>query len=143
MSEQENIKVAKQLFDTLNAHDLDAYDRLGDDHAKFEGPGAAGALNKEQTRAYTQGFITAFPDLHFDVERTIAQGDHVVVNWKGHGTHKGPLVTPDGKTIPATGKHAVVPGSSTIEIKNGKVTSNKIYWDMVTLLGQLGLMPPA
>ena len=28
------------------------------------------------------------------------------------------------------------------EIKNGKITRSWIYWDMVTLLGQLGLMPP-
>jgi len=139
---QENIQIARTSFDSLNAHDLDANDRLQSDDVKFEGPGAAGTLNRAQSRAYTQGFLTAFPDLHFDVTQIIAQDDYVVVNWKGVGTHQGPLVTPSGNSIPPTGKKSTVPGSSTFEIKHGKIVSSRIYWDMVTLLGQLGLMPP-
>jgi steroid delta-isomerase-like uncharacterized protein len=142
MSEQDNVKVALATFDNLNAHDLDSNDALSSDDAKFEAPGAPGALDRAQGRAYTQGFLTAFPDLHFDVTLTVAQGDHVVVNWVGSGTHTGPMLTPSGNSIPPTGKKAVTPGSSTLEIKNGKVTRNQVYFDMATLLGQLGLLPP-
>ena len=142
MSEQDNVKVAMALFDNLNAHDLDKNHALQSDDVKFEAPGAPGALDRAQGRAYTQGFITAFPDLHFDIKLTVAQGDHVVVNYVGTGTHTGPLTTPSGGTIPPTGKKAAVPGSNTLEIKNGKITHSWVYFDMVTLLGQLGLMPP-
>lgn len=142
MSEQDNVKVAMALFDNLNAHDLKKNDTLESENVKFEAPGAPGVLDRAQGRAYTQGFITAFPDLRWDIKLTVTQGDHVVVNWAGVGTHTGPLTTPTGNTIPPTGKKATVPGSSTLEIKNGKVTRNVVYFDMVTLLGQLGLMPP-
>ena len=133
MAEQENVKLARTFFDNLNAHDLSANDRLLADDIKTEAPGTAGLTTREQSRAYTQGFLTAFPDLHFDVRLTVAQGDYVVVHWVGTGTHNGPLTTPSGGTIPPTGKKAVVPGSSTLEIKDGKVTHNWIHWDMVTL----------
>jgi steroid delta-isomerase-like uncharacterized protein len=142
MAEAENTKLAKTFFDNLNAHALDKNDALQADDVKFEAPGAAGPMTRDQAKSYTQGFITAFPDLRFDVRLTVAQGDYVVMNWIGTGTHNGPLTTPSGGTIPPTGKMVTVPASTTLEIKGGKVTHNRVYYDMVTLLGQLGLMPP-
>ena len=100
-------------------------------------------MNAEQNRMYTQNFLTAFPGSKFEVLHTIAQGDYVVVNWKaGGGAHTGPLHTPSGCTIPPTGKTATVVGSTTSQIKNGKITRSWTFWDMTSLLGQLGLMPP-
>jgi steroid delta-isomerase-like uncharacterized protein len=142
MSTAENVKVAQASFDALNAHDLDKWQRLNAPNITFEGPGAPGPLKGEQNRAYIQGFLTAFPDLHFNILKTMADGDHVVMEWTGTGTHKGPLVAPSGNSTPPTGKKATVRGSSTFEIMNGKVTASRTYWDMVELLGQLGLMPP-
>ena len=141
MSEQENIRVAEKLFEALNAHDLSRGSDYEAADYRFEGPGANGALNRDQARAYTQGFLNAFPDLHFEVKQKIAQGDYVVINWVGSGTHNGPLRTPTGATIPATGRKATAPGSTTYQIKNGKAVFSQTYWDMVTLLAQLGLMP--
>jgi steroid delta-isomerase-like uncharacterized protein len=141
MSEQENIRVAEKLFEAINAHDLDRGSDYETDDYKFEGPGSNGALNRDQGRAYIQGFINAFPDLHFELKQKIAQGDYVVINWVASGTHTGPLLTPTGATIPPTGKKATTPGSTTYQIKNGKAMAAWTYWDMVTLLAQLGLMP--
>jgi predicted ester cyclase len=142
MSESDNTKLAKTLFDNINAHALDKNDALTAADAKTEAPGAPAMTTREQAKAYNQGFITAFPDLHFDVRLTVAQGDNVVVNWVGTGTHTGPLTTPSGAKVPPTGKKATVPGSTTLEIKGGKATRQWIHWDMASLLGQLGLMPP-
>jgi predicted ester cyclase len=141
MSEQENTRVAEKLFEAINAHDLSQGDDYQTADYKFEGPGANGVLNSDQARAYTQGFIDAFPDLHFELKQKIAQGDYVVINWVGSGTHTGPLRTPTGATLPPTGKKAVAPGSTTYLIRNGKAVYGQTYWDMVTLLAQLGLMP--
>lgn len=141
MSEQDNIKVAKASFDAWNAHDFSQLDALEADGLMVEGPGAPGPMNKEQARMYNEGYLTAFPDIHFEVTRTIAQGDFVVVHWTGTGTHTGPMRTPSGGTIPPTGKKGMVSGSSTFEIKNGKIVHGWTYWDMTALLGQLGLMP--
>ena len=142
MSEQENTKLAKSFFDNLNAHDLDKNDPLTAENSKTDATGATGLTTREQGRAYTQGFFTAFPDLHFDVTQIVAQGDYVVLNWSGSGTHTGPLTTPSGGTIAPTGKKSSVPGSTTLEIKGGKITHTWIYFDMASLLGQLGLLPP-
>ena len=141
MSEQENIRIAEKFFEAINAHDLSQGTAFEAPDYMTEAPGAPGAMNADQTRAYTQGFIDAFPDLHFELRQKIAQGDYVVVNWVASGTHKGNLRTPTGDTIPPTGKRAVAPGSTTYQIRNGKAVRSWIYWDMVTMLAQLGLMP--
>lgn len=141
MSEQDNIRIAEKVFQALNDHDLGGNDDLYADGYGQEAPGSPGIQNFKQGQAYTQGFFDAFPDLHFDVRHKIAQGDFVVFNWVGSGTHKGGLRTPTGETIPPTGKKAMVPGSTTYQIKNGKIVHSWLHWDMVTLLAQLGLMP--
>ena len=143
MSEEDNVKIARSVFDGYNARDKDKWAQLqSDDFQQVYAPCTPGPTNKDAAWAYVQGFMTAFPDLHFDVMHTVAQDESVVLMWTGTGTHTGPLTTPTGNKIPPTGKKATVPGSSAFEIKNGKITRAWVYWDMVTLLGQLGLMPP-
>jgi predicted ester cyclase len=100
-------------------------------------------MNTEQNRMYGQNFLTAFPGSKFEVLLTIAQGDYVVTHWKASGgAHTGPLRTPSGSTIPPTGKSATIFGSTTSQVKNGKLTRSWTFWDMTSLLGQLGLLPP-
>jgi len=143
MSEQENIKAAHAFFDAWNAGDLSKGDPYEADGFMAEGPGAAGPMNKQQNRAYIQNFLTAFPGSKFEALLTVVQGDYVVVNWKvGGGAHTGPLHTPSGGVVPPTGKTATLVGSTTSQVKHGKITHSWTFWDMTSLLGQLGLLPP-
>ena len=142
MAEQENLQIAKKFFQAFNAHDLSQTKALEAPNYKSKAPGAAEAMTGDQSRAYNQTFLTAFPDLNFELTDKIAQGDFVVINWIARGTHTGNMRTPSGSMIPPTGKKAAVHGSTTFEIKNGKAVRSWIFWDMVTLLTELGLMPP-
>jgi predicted ester cyclase len=141
MSEQDNTKIAVKFFEGINSHIPGANREFQAPDYKQESPGAAGVMNTDQAEAYIQGFIEAFPDLHFDIRQTIAQGDYVVVNWMSSGTHTGGLRSPSGAVIPPTGKKGMVPGSTTYQFKGGKVVQSWVHWDMTTLLAQLGLMP--
>jgi steroid delta-isomerase-like uncharacterized protein len=141
MSEQANIETAKKLFAEINSHKLGQLNDLYHPTYKFEGPGAPGVLGVDQSQAYVQGFLDAFPDLHFDLERLFAQGEYAAVEWMATGTHTGPLRTPTGATLPPLGKKVKVPGANTYQFRDGKVIHGRTYWDMVTLLAQLGMMP--
>lgn len=141
MSEQEHIKTVEKIFDTINAHELHRNDDAYAKEYQYSAPGAPGTMNLDQSTAYIEGFFTAFPDLHFELKDKIAQDDLVAVSWIGTGTHKGALRTPTGSSLPATNKKAQVPGTSIYHFKDGKITSSQIYWDMVTLLAQIGMMP--
>ena len=142
MSEQENIKAALSFFEAWNMGDLSKADAYEADNYMSEAPGAPGPLNAIQNRAYNQNFLTAFPGSKFEVLVTVVQGDYVVSNWKVSGTHSGPLQSPSGAIIPATGKKATLMGSTTVLVKNGKVVHSWAFFDMASLLGQMGLLPP-
>jgi steroid delta-isomerase-like uncharacterized protein len=141
MSEQDNIKAVHADFEAFNARDQEAWIQGRAADFVSEQPGAPGPVNAEQNWAIVSGFFAAFPDLHFEVTMTIAQGNDVVAHWTATGTHNGPLPTPTGDSIPATGKKAQVRGSTTFEFKDGVIARNWVFWDMASLLGQLGLMP--
>jgi predicted ester cyclase len=142
MSEQENIKAAQSFIEAWNSGDLNKNAQYEAENYLGEAPGSPGPLNAVQNRAYNQNFLTAFPGSKFEVVLTVTQGDYVVTNWKVSGVHTGPLQTPSGGTIPPTGKRASLTGSSTAQVKNGKVVHSWNFWDLASLLGQLGLLPP-
>jgi steroid delta-isomerase-like uncharacterized protein len=141
MSEQENIKAAQAWIDAWNTGDLSKMAPYEADNIISENPGA-GPLNAVQNRAYIQNYLTAFPGSKIEVVHTIVQGDYVVTNWKTTGTNNGPLQTPSGGSIPPTGKVSTTVGSTTAQVKNGKVVHTWGYFDIASILGQLGLLPP-
>jgi predicted ester cyclase len=142
MSNQENIKAAQAVFNAWNAGDLRQGEMYSAEDALAENPGAPGPLSVEQNRMYLENFMTAFPGTRFEILLTLTDGDYVVTHWKASGgRHNGPLLTPSGGTIPPTGNAAVVLGSTTARLKDGKVTYTWTFWDMASLLVQIGILP--
>ena len=96
-----------------------------------------GAANhgSDQLRAFASGFMTAIPDLAFTCESSLACGDVLAIEWRMTGTHANDL-----PGMPATGRPFDLRGASVIELREGRGTACRDYWDMATLLKQLGLM---
>ena len=65
-------------------------------------------------------------------------GDTVVLELTWRGTHKGPLQTPTGQ-IAATGKPIEIEACQVYRIADGKPQSMRQYFDMATMLQQLGV----
>lgn len=90
-----------------------------------------------------QGYVTvlnmmrgAMPDVHWDVEEIIAEGDKVMVRYTMSGTQTEPLMG-----IPATNKPIKVTAMNIYEIKDGKIVREHGLPDMFSLLIQLGVIP--
>jgi ketosteroid isomerase-like protein len=100
MSAKENKQIALSLFEALNARDLSLWSRhLAEDYIA-EHPGVSVLLNKTRSIGYNQRFVTAFPDILFEVLSVLAEGDQVLIHWMGSGTHTERLATLTGETIP-------------------------------------------
>jgi hypothetical protein len=97
-------------------------------------------LGVEQTWQFNQGYLAAFSDAHLDLTRTIAQGDYVVAHYLATGRHTGPLRSPTGSSIPATGRAFAVKGCSTYELQGGLICRQWDCADMLSLFGPLGWM---
>jgi steroid delta-isomerase-like uncharacterized protein len=142
MSEQENIQVVQDNFEALNANDADKFSQLRAADFMAEVPGVPTPLDVKQTWMFNQGYLAAFSETRIDVTRMIAQGNYVVAHYTATGTHTKPLRSPTGSSIPATGKKFAVKGCSTYELTGGKISRQWDFADMLSLFGQLGLMPP-
>jgi predicted ester cyclase len=88
-----------------------------------------------------QGFGTAFPDFKHVTSRCVESGDLISCEGTFSGDHTGPMMMPDGKTLPATNKHVEIPYAGIARIKNGKVAELHVYFDNMSFMMQLGLLP--
>jgi steroid delta-isomerase-like uncharacterized protein len=101
-------------------------------HDRFPGqtPGREGVKNLiNQIR-------TASPDIYFNVEDMIAEGDKVVTRWTARGTQQGELLG-----VPPTGKQVEVTAIVIDRIANGKIVEHWAKRDDLGLLQQLGAIP--
>ena len=94
-------------------------------------------------KAFMTAFRAAFPDLNFwGTADLIAEGDYVVGQWEGGGTHTGPAFTDFliGSLPATTGRKMHFTGTTILKIVNGKIASEIGLDDGVTALTQLGLI---
>ncbi len=82
---------------------------------------------------------TAFPDGTVEITNVIAEGEWVVVEFTNSGMNTGPLRTAIGD-FPPTKRKIEVSYCSVMQIKDGKVISGRDYYDVSTILSQLGLV---
>jgi steroid delta-isomerase-like uncharacterized protein len=93
----------------------------------------------ESFLAFVTAFKQAFPDLHWEIREFIEGSDTVVAGGVFVGTNSGTMVGPRGP-ISATGRRVEHPFCDIWKVRNGRIVENRIYYDQVTFLGQLGLM---
>jgi steroid delta-isomerase-like uncharacterized protein len=83
-------------------------------------------------------WAAAFPDSRATFEHETATDDTVTLELRWRGTHKGPLNLPSGNVDP-TGKTIDLRACQVIELAKGKARSIRHYFDMATMLRQLGI----
>jgi steroid delta-isomerase-like uncharacterized protein len=93
----------------------------------------------DDTLAAWKGWAQAFPDSKGVFgDAHVAEDGTVVLELTWQGTHQGPLQTPDG-SIAATGKRIEVRACSIFQFAGEKARSQRHYFDMATLLQQIGV----
>jgi predicted ester cyclase len=100
----------------------------------------------EDIKAFMTDFRAAFPDLNFwGTADLIAEGDYVVGQWEGGGTHTGPTFKDFlSGTLPAnTGRKMRFTGTTILKIKDGKILEEIGLDDGVAALTQLGILRAA
>jgi steroid delta-isomerase-like uncharacterized protein len=136
---QQLIDAAKALFLAYNDKNWTAI-RAGitPDFVYEEVATARKAQGADEVLAAWQGWATALPDSRATFHNELASGNMVVLEHTWNGTHSGPLEMPTG-TIPATGKRIELRACAVMEMAGDKVRLQRHYFDMATLLRQLGV----
>ena len=140
MTDQQLIDIAQAPMIAFNQRDWAGlkscttadfvYDEVAT-HRKLEGSDQVTKMWKE--------WVIALPDCHGTFVNAFVSGGKVVCDeWIMRATHTGPMQTPD-KVIPATGKRVEVRTCRIIEFEGDKVRSIREYFDLMTMMQQLGL----
>jgi predicted ester cyclase len=97
-------------------------------------------------KAFMTDFRKAFPDLNFwGTADLIAEGDYVVGQWQGGGTHTGPAFSDFliGGLPEATGRKMHFTGTTVLKVVDGKIVEEIGLDDGLTAMTQLGLVKAA
>ncbi len=85
--------------------------------------------------------LTACPDAAYTVGSFVEQGDSFADEWTFAGTQTGPLSLPDGTQLPPTGKRLEIKGMELVQVRDGKIVVDNLYYDAMAVLAQVGLLP--
>ena len=94
-------------------------------------------------KAFMTDFRKAFPDLYFwGTADLIAEGDYVIGQWEGGGTHTGPAFNDFlvGGLPANTGRKMHFTSVTVLKLKDDKIIEEIGLDDGVTALTQLGLL---
>ncbi len=83
---------------------------------------------------FTRGLFDGLPDASFDLQGVTIGEEMVVEESRFHGTHNGPLFG-----IPPTGKFITFPLIIMFPLVGDRFYGERMYFDMYTLLKQMGL----
>jgi len=134
---EELIERGNQAF---NRHDVDGVLSLYADNAEMKGPGGMVSKGKDEIRRFTEGWIQGFPDCKITVTNRIVSGNTLVEEGVFTGTHTGTFPTPMGD-IPPTGGKVEGEFVDIFVVENDKVVSDRLTFDRLQLMEQLGLIP--
>lgn len=134
----EGIAIVRRFVDLLNAGDEAGLQALvADDFVCHVAGGlAAGAHGPEIWRRRAGALRTAFPDYRITIEDLLADGDKVVMRYRGQGTHRGPLfgAGPTNSRVEYT-------GIMVVRISEGKLAEEWTEYDQFGLMRQIGALP--
>jgi steroid delta-isomerase-like uncharacterized protein len=127
----------RQLYDAISAHDLDTVaSAMADDFVDHEEiPGLE--PTKEGALEFFRLTIAAFPDVRFEAEDVLVDGDKVVARARFTGTHQG-----DFMGVPASGKRVDIALVDIIRFgADGLAREHWGVMDALALMQQIGAIP--
>ncbi len=135
-----NKELLDRYVELYNAGELDACMELyAEDAVQRMHDGIFNGV--DDIRARLARDLDAFGDAKYVVNSFFAAGDQFADEWTFTGTNTGPLRLPDGTEIPPTGKGVEIKGMEYVEVRDGKIVVDNLYYDFMAAVIQLGLIP--
>ena len=130
-------EVSNQLtYEVWNSGNIDLIDEILSDDFVFHRAPPGLSNDRDGFKQFVAMYRNAFPDVQFEVQSILAEGDTVMSRWKASGTHTGEMMG-----IPPTGKKVTVTGMTENRIEAGKITTQWNEFDDLGMLQQVGAMP--
>ena len=125
--------VAEKFIAAWNSHDPEKMLALFTDDAFYEDV-AFGEVShgKVELKKFAAEEFEGVPDLELKLVRASVHNGHGTVEWTFSGTDKG---------VYKTGKKFTVRGVSVIDVRDGKISRSLDFYDLSTVMRQVGVLP--
>ena len=94
--------------------------------------GSVAGLGRAELRETAADFFASDGDVKFEVVNSWVHNGHGVLEWVWRGVDKGEF---------KTGKPFSIRGLSIIEVRDGKISRNRDYYDIATKMRDVGALP--
>lgn len=132
-------QIAERFLTAANEHDIDAMIAMWEPGGVEHFPTFEQSFRvPDEFAAHFRSLFDAFPDVQWDIVSITQDAELVVVRSRMHGTHLGPY-----QGIAATGKSFAVDTVDFLRIRDGTIVGNEVLFDGLTVLRQIGVLPPA
>src|SRR5438132_1262116 len=92
MKTRNKLELIRARYKAVNAHDLDTFQGFYAGSVLWTDPGLTRSIKGPPgVRKRLETLITAFPDLHWELNRIFGQGAYVCAQFTFTGTHRGML----------------------------------------------------
>lgn len=136
MTTHQGIRALVHAGQRWDAGDLDGYLTLYSEDAVVHGY-AGVEPGRESIRRFYQAIWLAFPGSRLIFQDVFASGDRVACRFVVQGRHTGPF-----NGLPATGRTFALPGITILRFESSRCVERWSQADFMSLLQQLGALPP-
>jgi predicted ester cyclase len=139
MSAEGNKAVVRREFEEILNHtgNLHAADEIFAPNYVSHEPTSGEVRGIEGAKQFAATYRQAFPNLQTTIADMVAEGDKVVVRFRGRGTHQG-----DTEAFgPPTGKRMEITGITIKRLSEGKIVEAWTNFDALGMMQQLGMVP--
>ena len=146
MAAQENVALARSLFDLGNNRQSDpawldkSLAAFAADAEVIDVPSGATLHGPDGHKRFMLFFAENFPDSKVELTDVFATEDRVALECTWRWNDTGPLPLASG-ALPIMRRSGELRFCSIFQIRKGKIASHHSYYDMLTLMEQLGLVP--
>jgi steroid delta-isomerase-like uncharacterized protein len=133
-------EIAKQYFDALSAHDIDAAVAVWAPGAVDRLVGQQELIAPQGIREYFADLFAAFPDFGFEVLDLTTSRGRTAVRWRARATFAGPGTF---QGFAPNGARIEIEGCDVVTVTDDLIQHNDAYLDSGDVARQLGFLPPS
>jgi predicted ester cyclase len=143
--EEKNMELMKTLDNAWNSQDWDTFEERHADDVEVYWPGQpepTGGLHNHRKESIE--FFRIFPDNHLvnnPYKILFSKEDYTCSVADFTGTFKGPMKGLDGNMIQPNNKRFHLEFCTVAQWKNAKILEERLFYDQVGMLVQIGAMP--
>jgi steroid delta-isomerase-like uncharacterized protein len=129
--------VVRRCFEDIVARgDLQVAERILAEDVTFHTANGGVLRGRREFQHFAQQMREAFPDLRFEIEEEIADGDRVATRYTMRGTFQSTLMG-----LLPNGEEFAVQGIDTFRLKDGRIVEIQASYDTLGQMQQLGVVP--